>query len=48
MSLEFVCGDTRMIMQVIVKEHLTLSVTITRNYLDVYSLVSGILDATVV
>ena len=46
--LDLRCKDTRMRVQVIVREQLTLSMTNMRNYLDVYSLVSSYLDTVVV
>ena len=41
------CRDTGMKVRMIVREQLVLSLTIMRNHLDVYSLVSGYLAAVV-
>ena len=42
------CKDTGARVQVVVREQLALSVTNTKNYMDVYSLISDFLDAVVV
>ena len=42
MSLESVFRDTGMRVQVVVREQLARSVTNTRNYLDIYSLISDL------
>ena len=42
------CRDTRMRVQIVVREQLALSMINTRSHIDVYSLVRDFLNATIV
>ena len=46
--LSLQCGDTRVRVQMVVREQLALKMINMRNHLDVYSFISDFLDAIVV